>query len=116
MIRAPALLLFLALAGCEAGLGPAAVVTGASLMVIGRTLPDAVVSVVAGQDCSIAHVGAGEAYCRPDITPAPQPFCTRSIGSVDCWRAEPPPALPPLVPLADSPPAQPARPWWTRRS
>ncbi|PZW50429.1 hypothetical protein C8P66_102117 [Humitalea rosea] len=113
MIRASTLLLLLILAGCEAAIGPAMVATGASVVLTGRTLPDMVISAISGRDCSLAYLDGGEAYCRSDQPPAPVPFCTRSLGSVECWRAQPPLAMPPSRQVADSPPAQPpARPWW----
>jgi hypothetical protein len=91
------LLLGLLLPGCEAALpaieGMAAVNIG-SVMVIGRTVPDAVVSAVSGRDCSAVRLDRGLSYCRPEeAPPAPVPYCTRSIGGVDCWR-QPPLALP----------------------
>src|SRR6187402_1898702 len=91
------LLALLLLPGCEAALptieGMAAVNIG-SVMVIGRTVPDAVVSVVTGRDCSAVRLDRGLEYCRPEEAPPPPPtYCTRSLGSVDCWR-QPPLALP----------------------
>lgn len=113
VIRTPALLLLLILPGCEAAIGPALVVSGASVVLTGRTLPDMLVSAASGRDCSLAYLDGGQGYCRSDLPPAPVPFCTRSLGSVDCWRAQAPLAMPPSRQVADSPPAQPpARPWW----
>ncbi|WP_431268957.1 hypothetical protein [Dankookia sp. P2] len=61
-----------------------------SVMVIGRSLPDAAVSAISGRDCSIVRLDQGQAYCRlPEPPPLPPPYCTRSIGRVDCWRAPP---------------------------
>ena len=87
----------LLLCGCEAAQAPVGIAAAAnigSVMVIGRTLPDAVVSVATGRDCSAVRLDRGLDYCRPE-EPAPLPpiYCTRSIGSVDCWR-QPPLAVP----------------------
>ena len=87
----------LSLAGCEAAQAPVEIATAAnigSVMVIGRTLPDAVISAVAGRDCSAVRLDRGLDYCRPvEPPPAPPPYCTRSFGSIDCWR-QPPLAVP----------------------
>lgn len=96
--RLPRLLpLVLLLAGCEAAVpvtGGLAAANIGSLMVIGRTPLDAVVSAVSGRDCSAVRLDRGQGYCRPEEPPPAQPpYCTRSIGRVDCWRA-PPLALP----------------------
>ena len=73
-------------AGC---IEPAGIVLGASaaaVPVIGRTLPDAAVSVLTGQDCSLVRLDAGKSYCAPEEPPPPtQVVCTRSLGTVDCW-------------------------------
>ena len=80
-------LLLLLATGCtpvSAGIGAAAEL--ASIPVLGRSLPDAVISVVAGQDCSVVRIDQGNTYCRPPEPPPPGiPFCTRSLGVVDCW-------------------------------
>ena len=101
-------LLPLALAGCESALGPFAAVNVVSLTTIGRTLPDAVVSAVTGRDCSIVRLDRGETrYCEPDpVPPAAAGYCTRSLGSVDCWTT-PPPGMPPPRQVADAPPLPP---------
>jgi hypothetical protein len=95
------LLLFL-LPGCDASVtdGPTAANIG-SVMVTGRTLPDAIVSPVSGRACSAVRLDPGQGYCRlAEPPPAPLPYCTRSIGRVDCWRA-PPLALPLPAGVAD---------------
>ena len=52
-----------------------------------RTLPDLVYSGVSGRDCSMVRLDRGESYCRPVALPVPpQPYCTRSLGTVDCWQ------------------------------
>lgn len=116
---APLLLLPLVapLAGCGGdAIGPALFVNGGALMLIGRTVPDVLVSAVTRSDCSAAYVDAGQPYCRTQIPPAPTPFCTRSLGAVDCWTNGPPFALPAQRQVADAPPPAPPlpRPWWQR--
>jgi hypothetical protein len=47
---------------------------------------DVVASVVTGHDCSIVRLSNGGSYCKPtEPPPLPQPYCTRSLGVVDCW-------------------------------
>lgn len=101
--------LLLLLAGCQAVGAPGApllaipaAVEGLSLRAFGRTTGDALVSLVTGEDCSIARIGRGEAYCGRDDPPAPPPVCTRSLGAVDCWTV-PPAAWPPRRGVADGP-------------
>ncbi len=51
-----------------------------------RTLPDLVYSGITGRDCSMVRLDRNESYCRPVEPPVPpQPYCTRSLGTVDCW-------------------------------
>ena len=96
-------LLPLSLAACDpASLGAAAAGAG-SVVVIGRTPVDAAVSLARGRDCSVVRLERGLSYCRPEEPPpAPPPYCTRSLGRVDCWR-EPPLALPMQRGVADGP-------------
>jgi hypothetical protein len=105
-IRPPVLLLAcLSLAGCgmEPALGPAAAVGGASIVLTGRTPVDHVASWVTGEDCSIIRLERRESWCAPPPgPPAAQPFCTRSLGSVDCWTT-PPLASGPQRGVADPP-------------
>lgn len=93
----PRLALLCLLAGC----GPLGNTVGmaanvATVPVFGRTAPDLLVSAVTGKDCSMVRVEQGKTWCREDEPPpAPPPFCTRSLGVVDCWentRAQPMPA------------------------
>lgn len=103
------LLVTVLLPGCEAVGAPGApllaipaAVEGLSLRAFGRTTGDAVVSLVTGEDCSIARIGRGEAYCGRDDPPAPPPVCTRSLGAVDCWTVAPA-AFPAYRGVADGP-------------
>ncbi|WP_171610914.1 hypothetical protein [Roseicella sp. DB1501] len=99
-----ALLPLLLLPACEAAEPVTGILAAAnidSVMLIGRTVPDAVVSAVARRDCSMVRLDRGQSYCRPEeAPPAPPAYCTRSLGSVDCWR-QPPLALPLPRGLAD---------------
>lgn len=82
-------------------MGWLAVAEGGSIAVQGRGLGDTVVSLVSGRDCSIVRLAREESYCAArEPPPAAPPFCTRSLGGVDCW-AVPPAAWPPLRGLAD---------------
>ena len=98
-------LLFLPfLAACDpASLGTAAAVGVGSVAVIGRTPVDAAVSLASWRDCSVVRLDRGLSYCRPlEPPPASPPYCTRSLGRVDCWR-EPPLAFPMQRGVADGP-------------
>ncbi len=104
-------ILVLLLGGCQAAGAPGApllaipaAIEGVSLRAFGRTTGDAIVSLVTGEDCSIARIGRGEAYCGRDDPPAPPPLCTRSLGAVDCWTV-PPAAWPAYRGVADGPAA-----------
>jgi len=85
------LVILLLLAGC--GATPEQLLTGVgalgvgSIAVIGRSPFDAVYSTLTNRDCSVVRLDQGRSYCRPtEPTPEPQPFCTRSLGTADCWR------------------------------
>lgn len=102
----PLLLLLVAgLPACSpepwAALGAADVI---SVVVLGRSLGDAGVSALTGRDCSVVRLDQGGTYCAPrNQPPPPEPFCTRSLGVVDCWAN--PDALPaPQRPVGDAPP------------
>ncbi|MGX9964207.1 hypothetical protein ACVFYP_12825 [Roseomonas sp. F4] len=109
--RAILLLALPALAGCQIGpmlaatSGPVLVASGAGLVLTGRTPIDHVASLATGRDCSLVRVERRESWCAPpDPVPVAQPFCTRSLGAVDCWTAPPTGAA---RPVADPP--QPSR-------
>ena len=105
-LRSALLCLLPLLAGCT-GAGVYAGAEAGSVVVFGRGVGDIAVSAVTGRDCSIVRLDAGKTYCAPrDGTPPPQPFCTRSLGVVNCW------ADPGLLPqgegeVADTPPPTP---------
>src|SRR4051794_9866311 len=89
-LRAAVLPAILFLPGCEAAvsvIGGMAATNIGTTMVIGRTVPHAVVSVASGRDCSAVRLDRGLSYCVPEeAPPVPPAYCTRSIGGVDCWR------------------------------
>ena len=107
MHRLLILLFLIPLAGCglgvgaDAGIGVAANVL--AVTTIHRTIPDAVVSLVTGKDCSMVRLDQGRSYCRhPHPLPRPPPYCTRTIGEVTCWAD--PQALPDHAPqVAEGP-------------
>jgi hypothetical protein len=78
-------------------------VTVGSVAILGRTPTDAVFSTLTGRDCSAVRWEKGQSYCRPEERPpAPPPFCTRSLGTVNCWQD--PASMPPgLRSVADGP-------------
>ena len=105
-MRMVCLLLALACVGCG-NLTPAAgALAGAevaSIAVLGRGIVDLGVSAVTGKDCSLVRLDKGQTYCAPPETaPGQGPFCTRSLGVVDCW--DNPAALRRPTPVGDTPP------------
>ena len=82
-----ALLSLALLAGCDAAAGAAvAGVDGASVVVLGRALPDIATSAITGKDCSVVRLDRGQAYCAPrEHLPGAPPFCTQTLGTVQCW-------------------------------
>ena len=116
--RPALLILLLPLTGC---IEPTGALLGAnigSVAVAGRGVGDIVISAATGQDCSIVHWEKHKAYCTAiQPPPEPPPFCTRSLGRVECWLN--PEAFPNLpTAIADGPrvltPEQDARrlrPW-----
>lgn len=97
----------LALGGCGLSEALIAIVTvgttAGSVAVIHRTPPDAAYSIATGRDCSAVRLDDGKSYCRPVDPPPDAPtFCTRSLGSVNCWAD--PASLPGHpTPVADAP-------------
>lgn len=78
------------LAGCGVSDNLAAFIGSAadigSVATFQRSPPDLVWSLISGRDCSVVRLDRGQSYCKPkEPPPEPQPFCTRSLGSVDCW-------------------------------
>jgi hypothetical protein len=95
------------LCACGAATAPgvdiAAAAGLATIPAIGRTPLDAAYSVIAGKDCSMVRLSGGQSYCRhPDPPWDAAPFCTRSLGTVDCW-SNPEAFAAPLTPVADGP-------------
>lgn len=113
------LLALLALPGCDAtSLTVGAAVNAASVMLVGRSVPDIVISGLSGRDCSIVRMDRGMSYCGPSqAAPGPPPYCTASIGRVDCWVTRPA-SIPMQRGVVDGPvalnPAQEANrtAWW----
>ncbi|WP_304813440.1 hypothetical protein [Falsiroseomonas sp.] len=88
--------LLLGLGGCQieqtmgAAAGPVLVASGAALVLTGRTPVDHVASLATGRDCSVVRLERREGWCAPPPTPpAPAAYCTRSLGSADCWTTRP---------------------------
>jgi len=75
----------------------------ASFVMLQRGLVDVAYSVVTGQDCSVLNIDTRGEYCRTDPVTAPAPFCTRSLGDVDCWTVAEP--YGPQRPVPDAPAA-----------
>jgi hypothetical protein len=80
----------LPLAGCgvSAQLASTIAVAGVvgTVAVFGRSPPDLVVSLISGKDCSVVRLDEGKSYCKPIEPPPKAPeFCTRSLGTVNCW-------------------------------
>ncbi len=104
LLAPPLLVLPLLLAACD---GPGLVAFGgvnvASLALTGRTPPDILTSLATGRSCSVARLDRGLTYCaEADPGFAPPPYCTRSIGAVDCW-ATAPASIPLQVGVAQQP-------------
>lgn len=102
-------LLLFSIPGCAEPVGALAAAEVASVVVFGRGIADIGVSAISGRDCSIVRLDRGLTYCAPiEPPPVPGPFCTRSLGVVDCWIN--PEALPtPQRSVADGPAPTPAQ-------
>lgn len=89
VMRTVLLLLLLWLPGCAHWVEPTGALVAAdvaSVVVFGRGIADLGVSAVTGRDCSIVRLDRGQTYCAArERPPDPGPFCTRSLGVVDCW-------------------------------
>ena len=89
-LRAPLLFACLVLPGLLGGCVAAEAVVGVeapSDMVLGRGIADIGVSAVTGRDCSTVRLDKGLPYCAPRGTlPAAAPFCTKTIGTITCWK------------------------------
>ena len=99
--------LLLPLAGCAAFNSAVGALAGVdaviALPVFGRGVGDLAYSAITGRDCSVVRLEQAKTYCAPrEPPPEMPPFCTRSLGVVDCWAD--PASLPgqPL-PVADAP-------------
>ncbi len=104
-MRLPPLFLLAVLpcCGCTSAVGPLLGAEGASVLVFGRGLTDLGVSAISGRDCSVVRLEQGHPYCAPADEPATEPYCTRTLASVECW------ADPGLLPgrrrgIGDTPP------------
>lgn len=89
-VRGRAALLLMAVAvalgGCEAAAGPLLAANVASIAVVGRDPAGIVASAVTGKDCNIVRSSQGLSYCAPrERAPNAPRYCTRSLGTVDCW-------------------------------
>ena len=105
-MRAILLTLLIGLSGCAHWADPTGALIAAdiaSVVVFGRGIADIGVSAISGRDCSIVRLDRGLTYCAArDQGYDPGPFCTRSLGIVDCWSN--PEALPgPQREVADGP-------------
>jgi hypothetical protein len=87
VLRAFVLLVGLGIAGCAPGtVVPVVGGLGASVAIFHRSLFDVFYSGITGRDCSVVRLDEGKSYCRSPDPPVPvQPYCTRSLGVVDCW-------------------------------
>src|SRR4051812_35367058 len=90
-------------AGWTEPVGALAAADAASVIVFGRAIGDFGVSALSGRDCSVVRLDRGQTYCAPRDSPDRRgPFCTRSLGVVDCW-ADPALLPAPQREVADTP-------------
>ncbi len=87
-MRAICLMLILGVSGCSpTPWGVLAGVEVVSVVVFGRGVGDIGVSALSGRDCSVVRLDRGLTYCATrEAAQAPGQFCTRSLGTVDCWE------------------------------
>jgi hypothetical protein len=114
----PALLLILLpwLAGCANWVEPTGAFFAANLasvVVFQRSVPDILFSFASGKDCSIVRLDQGKTYCEVPEEARNQPFCTRSLGVVDCW-ADPERLPAPYHGVGDTPAPLPVQEEWRR--
>ncbi len=113
-MRLTLLAVLLLLAGC--GPEAAGAFVGAnigSIAVFQRSPPDILFSLITGKDCSIVRLDQGKTYCALPEQARAQPFCTRSLGTVDCWVD--PERLPGAYrQVGDAPAPLPAQEQWRR--
>lgn len=77
--------------------GVLAAADAASIVVLHRGIVDTLISTFSGRDCSVVYLDRGQSYCKAqEPPPLAPPYCTRSLGVVDCWSN--PDALPNLPP------------------
>ncbi|MGH7067882.1 MAG: hypothetical protein ACREFO_01300 [Acetobacteraceae bacterium] len=101
------LILLLPLTACGVAwttpVGAAAGVGLVSVIVLHRTPFDLLWSLASGEDCSIVRLDRGLSYCKPREAEPPQlPYCTRTLGWVDCW-SDPLAFINPPQQVADGP-------------
>ena len=92
---APPMACLLLLTACAPGVWPppwvepAAALAAAdvtSIVILHRGIIDTLYSAASGRDCSIVYLDRGQCYCKAqEPPPLPPPYCTRSLGVVDCW-------------------------------
>jgi hypothetical protein len=107
---ATVVLIGLLLGGCVNAhpVGALLVAEAASVTVFGRGIVDLGVSAISGRDCSIVRLDRRQTYCAPEERPTVPQYCTRTLGTVDCWTD--PALLPqPQRGVADVPAATPAQ-------
>lgn len=97
MMVAGSLVAAVLLSGCDgltaAATHPAtltfAAVNGASVVASDKTVPDHIVSLVTGQDCSLVRYSDGGYYCvqRPveNVPVETRLYCYRSLGGITCY-------------------------------
>ncbi|MGI4951358.1 MAG: hypothetical protein ACRYGM_06100 [Janthinobacterium lividum] len=86
VLRAVLLASLVQAGGCAA-LGPLGAAGVGSIVLIQRDPADLVVSALTGLDCSVVRAYSGKGYCKA-VEPPPEPpaYCTRSLGTADCWE------------------------------